>query len=259
MLIEEKMKGSVMNIDNSLSNSNYITQNQNSADKTLGMIASGHQSRLDDAASASIATMMQSQVSSMGQGLMNLNDGISMMQIADGVSTGLSESATELSAMSVRYNNASLNSSDRAALQSEFTAISDSMQQSIDAASYNANALFGSNGSIETSQGTLSSSIGDISTASLDITSMESIQAFQQQLASVQSDIGSNTAAMTSTINSLQQSLISTSTAQSQLSDTDIADAINQFQQENLKVEAATLAQVHQTQSLQQQMSRLLG
>jgi len=248
-----------MTIDNSLSNSNYINQNQTQSQKILGMIASGHQNRLDDVDSASIATMMQSQVSSMGQGLMNLNDGISMMQIADGVTTGLSKNAEDLSAMSVRYNSASLNSSNRAALQSQFSSITDSMQQSIDSATYNGKALFDSNGSIETSQGQLSASVGEIDTSSLDITSLESIQAFQRQLSSLQSDIGSNTIAMTSSINSLQQSMLSTSAAQSQLNDTDIAQAVSDFQQADMKIEVATLAQVHKTENLQQQMSRLLG
>ena len=237
-----------MNIDNSLANTHYITQNQNSADKILGMIASGHQNRLDDVASASITTMMQSEISGMGQSLMNLNDGISMMQIADGVSSGLSENASQLNAMSVRYNNAALSGADKAALQSEFSAITDGMQQSIESASYNGLSLFGAN-----------SELGDISTSSLDITSLESIQDFQQQLSTLQSDIGSNTISMTSSINSLQQALLSTSAAQSQLNDTDIADAVNQFQQANLKIEVSTLAQVHKAESLQQQMSHLLG
>ncbi len=237
-----------MNIDNSLSNAHYITQNQNSTDKILGMIASGHQNRLDDVASANIATMMQSEISSMGQSLMNLNDGISMMQIADGVSSGLSENASQLSAMSVRYNNAALSGADKAALENEFSAISDGMQQSIESASYNGISLFGAN-----------SELGDISISSLNITSLESIQSFQQQLSTLQSDIGSNTISMTSSINSLQQALLSTSAAQSQLNDTDIADAVNKFQQANLKIEVSTLAQVHKTESLQQQMSRLLG
>jgi flagellin len=248
-----------MNIDNSLSNSNYITQNQKNTDKVLGMIASGHQARLDDVASANIATMMQSEISSMGQGLMNLNDGVAMMQIADGTASGLSENASKLEAMSVRYNSASLNSQNRAALQNEFNAITESMQQSVDSTTYNGKQLFGSSGSIETSQGSVPASIGEIDLSSLDITSQESIQAFQDQLASVQSDIGSNTNAMSSSINSLQAAMLSTSYAESQLSDTDIAEAVNQYQQESLKLEAATLAQVHKTDSVQQQMNRLLG
>jgi flagellin len=248
-----------MNIDSSLSNSYLITKNETSTDKILGMIASGVENRIDDNASASIASMMQSEISSMGQGLQNLNDGVAMMQIADGVSTGLSENASKLNAMSVRYNSASLNNSDRAALQSEFDAISKSMQQSIDSATYNGNSLFGSDASIETSQGTLLASIGDINTSSLDITSMQSIQDFQNQLASLQSDIGSNTNAMSSSINSIQELLVNTSSAKSQLNDTDMADAISQFQEDNLKIDVATLAEVHKIDNTKNQMGWLLG
>ncbi len=248
-----------MNIDSSLSNSYLISENQNNTDKVLGMIASGVQSRIDDVASANIASMMQSEVSSMGQGLQNLNDGIAMMQIADGLSTRLGENASKLGEMSVRYNNASLNASDRAILQSEFQALTDSMQQSIDSASYNSKSLFGSNFSIETSQGSISASIGEINSASLDITSMQSVQEFQKQLASIQSDIGSNTNAMSSSINSIQELLLNTSSAQSQLNDTDIADAVNKFNQSEMKVEVATLAQAHKMDSVKEQMGRLLG
>ena len=64
---------------------------------------------------------------------------------------------------------------------------------------------------------------------------------------------------MSSSISSIQQLLVNTTAAHSQLNDTDMADAISQFQQGNLKIEAATLAQVHKIDSAKEQMSRLLG
>jgi len=245
--------------DVSLSNSNYISQSQKNSEKVLGMIASGHQNRLDDVASANIATLLQSQISSMGQGLMNLNDGVSMMQIAGGVTSRLGEDASRLAELNVRYNSASLSSSDRAALSQEFTALTQSMQDAVSGATYNGNQLFGSDLSFETSQGVLNASIGSVDLNSLDITSGDSIQAFMDQLASVQSNIGSSTNAMSSSIASLQQNLLSTSSALSQLQDTDIAEAVTQLKNEDIKMQAATLAQVHKTTLLQDQMSRLLG
>ncbi len=248
-----------MKINNSMGNSNYINNYQNNISKTLGMIASGVKNSIDDSASASIASMLNTQVSTIGQGLMNLNDGVAMMQIADGVTSGLSENAAKLNAMSVRYNNASLGSQERSALQSDFNALVESMQDSIDSATYNNKALFGSQNAFETSQGVLSGNIGELNTEGLDITSMESIVAFQNHLSSVQSDLGSSATAFTSSIASLQQTLISTSAAQSQLEDADIADLVTQFQHDELKLKTSTLAQVHQTSILQQQMSNLLG
>ncbi len=243
----------------SLSNTNYINQSQKNSEKVLGMIASGHQNRLDDVASANIATLLQSQVSSMGQGLMNLNDGVSMMQIAGGATSRLGEDASRLAELNVRYNSASLNSSDRAALSEEFSALTQSMQDTISGATYNGKSLFGSDLSFETSQGVLNASVGAVDLSALDITSGESIQAFMDQLASVQSNIGSSTNAMGSTIASLQQNLLSTSSALSQLQDTDMAEAVNQLKNEDMKVQVATLAQAHKTTLLQDQMSRLLG
>jgi flagellin len=245
----------INNFMNTSASNNY----QNNINKTLGMIASGVENKIDDAASASISSMLSSEVAAMGQGMMNLNDGISMMQIADGTTTSLSKNAAELNAMSVRYNSAALNTQDRAALQSDFNALAQSMQQSIDSTTYNNKALFGSDISIETSQGLVNASVGAIDTQGLDITSMESIVAFQNRLSSVQSDIGSNTNGMISSANALQQAFVSTSAAKSQLEDTDIADMVMQLQQNAMKLETSTLAQVHQTSLLQQQMSRLLG
>jgi flagellin len=245
----------INNFMNTSASNNY----QNNINKTLGMIASGVENKIDDAASASISSMLSSEVAAMGQGMMNLNDGISMMQIADGTTTSLSKNAAELNAMSVRYNSAALNTQDRAALQSDFNALTQSMQQSIDSTTYNNKALFGSDISIETSQGLVNASVGAIDTQGLDITSMESIVAFQNRLSSVQSDIGSNTNGMISSANALQQAFVSTSAAKSQLEDTDIADMVMQLQQNAMKLETSTLAQVHQTSLLQQQMSRLLG
>ena len=245
----------INNFMNTSASNNY----QNSINKTLGMIASGVENKIDDAASASISSMLSSEVAAMGQGMMNLNDGISMMQIADGTTTSLSKNAAELNAMSVRYNSAALNTQDRAALQSDFNALAQSMQQSIDSTTYNNKALFGSDISIETSQGLVNASVGTIDTQGLDITSMDSIVAFQNRLSSVQSDIGSNTNSMISSANALQQAFVSTSAAKSQLEDADIADMVMQLQQNAMKLETSTLAQVHQTSLLQQQMSRLLG
>ncbi len=245
----------INNFMNTSASNNY----QNNINKTLGMIANGVENKIDDTASASISSMLSSEVAAMGQGMMNLNDGISMMQIADGTTTSLSKNAAELNAMSVRYNSAALNTQDRAALQSDFNALAQSMQQSIDSTTYNNKALFGSDISIETSQGLVNASVGTIDTQGLDITSMDSIVAFQNRLSSVQSDIGSNTNGMISSANALQQAFVSTSAANSQLKDTDIADMLMQLQQNAMKLETSTLAQVHQTSLLQQQMSRLLG
>ncbi|MBN2896237.1 MAG: hypothetical protein JXK05_10165 [Campylobacterales bacterium] len=240
--------------------SNYaLDQSRQKSDKVLEMIATGTQERLASSASSTIADRIASEVSAMGSGLMNLNDGISMMQIAGGASTNLSVQSAELAAMSVRYNSASLGSAERSMLQENFNATAQTMRDGINATTYGGQALFGASITLETSKGSVNASLGSLDTTALEISNPESISAFNDQLSRVQSDIGSNTNAMQSSIAALQQNMLSSTAARSQLEDADLAKSINDFKNEELKISIATMTQVHQTSLLQEQMSRLLG
>ncbi len=247
-----------MQVTNPPINNQYLLdQSRQKSDKALEMIATGVQNRLDNIASATISDRLSSEISAMGAGLMNLNEGVSMMQIAGGTASNLSEQTAELSAMSVRYNSASLGESERSMIREAFNTTAQSMRDMIEGASYGGKALFGASITLETSQGGLNASIGSLDTSSLEIGNTDSIAAFTDQLARVQSDIGSSTNAMQSTISSLQQNMLSATSARSQ--DADIASALSSFKDEELKISVATMTQVHRTTLLQDQMSRLLG
>ena len=75
--------------------------------------------------------MMQNDIGTFTQELMNTNDSISMMQIADGTLTSLSDQTQTLSDLSVRYNNAALNESQKQGLTQEFNKTVEVMNQSI--------------------------------------------------------------------------------------------------------------------------------
>ena len=133
------------------------------------------------------------------------------------------------------------------------------MSQAVEGATYNGKALFGSTNSFETSLGTVDGSIGSISLDELDITNEQSIEDFMQNLGTIESQIGSNSIAMNSSIDALGATLTSSSAARSQLEDTDIAEAVNDISTQEIKMEAATLAQVHKTDMMKDQLQRLLG
>lgn len=248
-----------MKVNPSTTSHYALDQSRQKSDKALEMIAAGTQERLASSASSTIADRIASEVSAMGAGLMNLNDGISMMQIAGGASANLSEQSAELAAMSVRYNSASLGSAERSMLQESFNATTQTMRDSIAGTTYGGQALFGASITLETSKGTLNATLGSLDTSMLDISNPQSITDFSDQLSRIQSDIGSNTGAMQSSIAALQQSMLSSTAARSQLEDADLAQNINDFKNEELKISIATMTQVHQTSLLQEQMSRLLG
>lgn len=228
-------------------------------DKTLEKIATAVELKMEDSSSRSIADMMQNQISTMSQGLMNANDAISMMQIAGGALNSLSDQTQILNDLSVRYNNDALNSSQKQALQNQFSRTVDAMQQSIETTSYNGKPLFGSSPTFSLGNTNISASIPSLSPSSLTIDNQDGIQAYRESLAQASADIGSTTNALVSSTDVLLNQITQTAAAKSQIADTDMANAIKDFQQSNLQLDVAQIAIAHQNDMLRQNVTRLLG
>lgn len=228
-------------------------------DKILEKIATAIELKMEDSSSRTIADMLQNQISTMSQGLMNANDGVAMMQIAGGALNSLSEQTQTLNDLSVRYNSATLNDSQKEGLQNEFSRTVDAMQQSIETASFNGKALFGSSSTFSLGESAISSSIPALSPSTLSIDNQAGIQSYRDSLAQAGSDIGSTTNSLVSASNALLNQLTATSVAKSQISDTDMAKAIKDFQQNNLILNASQLAAAHQNNVVRQNIAHLLG
>lgn len=228
-------------------------------DKTLEKIASAIELGMEDSASRSISDILQNEISTASQGVMNANDGISMMQIAGGTLNSLSDQTQTLSDLSVRYNNASLDDSQKQMLQGEFNRTVASMQQSIDSTSFNGKALFGSSMNFSLGDNTISANIPSFSPSSLTIDNQDSIQAYRDTLTQANSEVGSTMNAFVSESTALLDKITLASTAKSQIADTDLAKAIKEFQQSNLKLDMTQIAIAHQNDILRQNVTRLLG
>lgn len=228
-------------------------------DKTLDKIAAAVELRLEDSSSGTVSDMLQNQVSTMSQGLMNANDGISMMQIAGGTLNSLSDQTQKLNDLSVRYNNDTLTSSQKETLQNEFSRTVESMQQSIEGSSFNGKSLFGSAPTFSLGNDTISASIPSLSPSSLSVDNQDGIQAYRDSLSQANSDIGSTKNALFSATNVLLTQITETAAAKSQIADTDVANAIKDFQQSNLKLDMSQIAIAHQNDILRQNVTRLLG
>lgn len=228
-------------------------------DKALDKIAAAVELKLEDSSSRTISDMLQNQISTMSQGLMNANDGISMMQIAGGTLNSLSDQTQKLNDLSVRYNNDTLNASQKEILQNEFSRTVESMQQSIEGSSFNGKSLFGSSPTFSLGESTVSASIPNLSPSSLSIENQDGIQAYRDSLAQANSDVGSTTNALFSATNVLLTQITETAAAKSQMADTDMANAVKDFQQSNLKLDISQIAIAHQNDMLRQNVTRLLG
>lgn len=228
-------------------------------DKTLEKIASAVALGLEDSASRTIADALQNQISSMGQGLANANDGIAMMQIAGSTLNNLSVQADRLGELNVRANSASLNDSQRQMLHNEFNATVDTMSQSIENTSFNGVKLFGNNMELSLGEGVQNISLSDIQTNSLDMGNSEALDSFRANLNQATLDISASTSALTSATNNLMSGITSTSNARSQMADTDISSSVGELEKANLKLSMNQIIQSHQQDLMRQQISHLLG
>jgi flagellin len=227
----------------------------NNRDKALDKISAAVELKLDDSASRSIASMMQNDISTFTQELMNTNDSISMMQIADGTLSSLSDQTQTLSDLSVRYNNATFNDSQKQGLSQEFNRTLESMNQSIQTASYNGQPLFNTLHTF----GSSTISLGSMSTGSLAIDNQESISKYFETISQTQSDVGSMSNGLVSSANTLLNQMTTASAARSQIADTDIAKTIQEYQQSSLKLDASQMVLAHQNDALRLNIAQLLG
>ncbi len=227
----------------------------NNRDKVLDKIAASVELKLEDSASRSIASMMQNDISTFTQELMNTNDSISMMQIADGTLSSLSDQTQTLSDLSVRYNNAAFNDSQKQGLAQEFSRTLESMNQAVQSTSYNGQPLFDSSRTF----GSSTISLGSMSTGSLAIDNQESISKYSETLSQTQSDVGSMSNGLISSANTLLNQMSAASSARSQIADTDMAKTIQEYQQSSLKLDASQIMLAHNNDALRLNIAQLLG
>ncbi|MEM7309970.1 MAG: flagellin [Planctomycetota bacterium] len=74
----------------------------------------------DDAAGLGISERMRAQIRSLGQAGRNANDGISLVQTAEGALNEVTSNLTRMRELSIQAANGTLNAGDRAALDQEF-------------------------------------------------------------------------------------------------------------------------------------------
>ena len=102
-----------------------LNRTQNSLTKSLERISSGLRinTAADDAAGLSVATSMESDNTSIKQAMRNTNDGISMIQTAEGGANEVYNILTRMRELAVQSSNQTYSSTDRNQMTIEFNAL----------------------------------------------------------------------------------------------------------------------------------------
>lgn len=239
-------------------NSNLNSQGMNNS---LGNLSSGLQinSAADNASGMTIADQLSAQVRGMGQSIMNANDSIGMIQIADGAMSGVSENMDKIRELTLKASSGIMNSSNRAIIQNEIDALMQSSTQILNQTSYNGMGLFGGGSPVSQKAGefSLDGEI-DVTSASGLASALDSIDIMKEGINEVRSDLGSRQNQLVSEVNNMSVGQINAAAAESQIRDLDFAAESANFSRENMMSQIGAFVQ-SQANANTSNIARLLG
>jgi len=194
------------------------------------------------------SNMMQSQ-----QEILNFNDAVGYMQIADGVLSNISDQTNQLNTLSVAQNNAALNSDQKAMISSQMQDIQNNISKTLSETTYNGKNVFGG----EFNVGNMSVNM-NINSDSLDISNQDSILAFQKQINTARSDIGAFMNSASSNVDNLTTKVVNEANSKSNY-EVDVAKTVNDINKDKLNLNASLLAQSHNQDILANSIKSLLS
>jgi flagellin len=225
----------------------------------------------DDAAGLAIATSMTSQVKGMSQGIRNANDGISLAQTAEGALSEVSNMMQRVRELAVQSASGTYQASDRTAMQSEVTALTEQIADVLSDTKFNGNALFsttaGTDATFDIQTGansgetvTLTSTAIDgtnISATALDVTdttkagtTIDNIDLALADVNATRASLGAGQNRLESAVNNLTSNVTNLSDARSRIEDADYSSETTAMAKSQILSQASTamIAQANQSQ-----------
>jgi len=131
----------------SLNAQRNLSTSQSSLATSMQRLSSGLRvnSAKDDAAGLAISERMTAQVRGMNVAIRNANDGISLVQTAEGALSKVGESLQRMRELAVQSRNSTNSSSDKESLDKEFGELAKEIQRVIGGTTFNGQNVIGSN------------------------------------------------------------------------------------------------------------------
>ena len=128
----------------SLATQRALTETQKDTATSLERLSSGLRinSAKDDAAGLAISNRFTAQINGLSAAMRNTQDGISLLQVADGAMGEITENLQRMRELAVQSANGTNGTSDRSALNTEFTALAAEINRAATATTFNENTLF---------------------------------------------------------------------------------------------------------------------
>ena len=220
----------------------------------------------DDAAGLSISEKMRSQIRGLNKASDNAQDGISLIQVAEGALNETHSILQRMNELATQAANDTNTSTDRGAIQKEIDQLTEEIDRIRSTTQFNTQNLLDGKftaknlqiGSLSGQSITLSISnmnASELGVGSLSVTSfavagqaMTAIQTAIDSVSDQRSKLGAIQNRLEHTINNLDTTSENTSAAESRIRDTDMADEMVQYSKNNILAQAgqSMLAQANQ-------------
>lgn len=153
---------------------NAITTNNRAMSKAMEQLSTGKRinSASDDAAGLSIASKMTAQIKGLNQAVRNANDGISLLQTADGAMVEVTNMLQRMRELSVQSSNDTNTTDDRLYLDNEYQQLKTEINRISTNTQWNGmNILNGNNnfGTVATDEQNVQFQVGSNATQTIDI------------------------------------------------------------------------------------------
>ena len=220
----------------------------------------------DDAAGLSISEKMRSQIRGLNKASDNAQDGISLIQVAEGALNETHSILQRMNELATQAANDTNTSTDRTAIKAEIDQLTSEINRIQSTTQFNTQNLLdgkftGKNLQVGSLNGqTIKISISNMNAATLGVSgltvdknstagvSMSKIQAAIDKVSTQRSNLGALQNRLEHTINNLDTTSENTSAAESRIRDTDMADEMVQYSKNNILSQAGNsmLAQANQ-------------
>ena len=127
----------------SLVTQNTLNNTSNLLNTSMERLSTGYRinSAADDAAGLQIATRLESQTRGMSVAMRNSQDGISMMQTAEGAMDEMTNIVYRMNDLATQASNGSVSANDRTALNAEYQQLGEELANIMDSTSFGGNKL----------------------------------------------------------------------------------------------------------------------
>ena len=226
---------------------NQLFVTNSAAGKSMEKLSSGKRINraADDAAGLSISEKMRAQIRGLLQAARNAQDGISLIQTAEGALDEVSNMLVRLKELAVQKANGTYNDEDKANLALEMDSLAEEIQNIFTNTKFNGSSVLTTSVAIIISDdGTTALTINATSTDGItSLTSGSSVSSIETAIENVnkaRATYGALQNRLESTVRNLKTTAENLQAAESRIRDTDMAEEMSSFTKYNILIQAGT-------------------